>query len=471
MSTEIGSLDFASLQRAYAQGLSPAQLIREVYGRIAARGEDHVWLHLLPEHRVLEKARALEVRRAAGESLPLYGLPYGVKDNIDVAGLPTTAGCDAFTYVAERSAAVVARLEAAGALLLGKQNLDQFATGLVGIRTVGGHCRNALDARYIPGGSSSGSAVAVAAGLTSFSIGSDTGGSGRVPAALNNIVGLKPAPGRVSSRGFVYCNRSFDVPPVFALTVPDAHAVLEVIAGFDGEDAYSDADAPIGDLSLDLAQAAAPFRFAVPRAEQLEFFGDEAARAQFDAALAHLHALGGESVAIDFSPFLEAGRLVFNSALVAERWVSYGVVAESHADRVHPAVLQALRAAGRYSAADAHRAQYRLRELRRETRDLLAGVDVLVTPTAGTIYRVDEVEAEPITRNANMGYYTYFANPLGLATISVPAGLRPDGLAFGLSISAPDYAERRVGELAARFHARIGGTLGATAVRLEDVGR
>jgi len=470
MSTEIGSLDFASLKRAYAQGLSPAQLVREVYQRIATRGEDHVWLHLLPEEVVLEKARALEARRAAGESLPLYGLPYGVKDNIDVAGLPTSAGCDAFAYLAKRDAAVVERLEAAGALLLGKQNLDQFATGLVGIRTVGGHCRNALDARYIPGGSSSGSAVAVAAGLASFSIGSDTGGSGRVPAALNNIVGLKPAPGRVSSRGFVYCNRSFDVPPVFALTVPDAYTVLEVIAGFDEEDAYSDPRAPTGDLSIG-GESPAAFRFAVPRDDQLEFFGDAQARAQFEAALGHLRALGGEAVSIDFSPFLEAGRLVFNSALVAERWVSYGAVAQAHADRVHPAVLQALRAAGGYSAADAHRAYYRLRELQRETRSLLADVDVLVTPTAGTIYLVDEVGAEPIARNANMGYYTYFANPLGLSTISVPAGLRPDGLAFGISISAPDYTEQRIGYLAARFHARIGGTLGATAARLADSGR
>lgn len=450
-STDGVALDIATLNAAYAtQRLTPGALVDVVYRRIARRGDDKVWLHLRPQADVLADARALEARRARGDALPLYGLPFGVKDNIDVAGLPTTAGCAPFGYVANRSATVVERLQAAGALLLGKQNMDQFATGLVGTRTTTGHCANAIDARYVPGGSSSGSAVAVAAGLTTFSIGSDTGGSGRVPAACNGIVGLKPTPGLVSTRGFLYCNRSFDVPPVFVLNVADAYRVLDVLAGPDAEDPYS-RSAP-----ATITQPLQPgWRFAVPRPDQLEFFGDEAMRAQFDVALGHLQTLGGRPLAIDFAPFLEAGRMVFNSPLIAERWLTYGAAVEQHPEQVHPAVRQALSAARQYSAADAFATLYRLQALQRKVAHVFTQADVLVTPTIGRLPTCAEVEADPMGANTRMGYYTYFANPLHLAAISVPGGQRHDGLPCGISIAGPAFSEALIGTVAAALEQRV----------------
>ncbi|MES2582139.1 MAG: allophanate hydrolase [Pseudomonadota bacterium] len=446
------TLDIATLTQAYAgQSFDPVQLVEEIYRRTALRGDDRVWLHLRPKAHVLEQARALVARRARGEHLPLYGLPYGVKDNIDVAGLPTTAGCEALRRVPTRSATVVEKLDAAGALLLGKQNMDQFATGLVGIRTTTGHCHNVVDPAYVPGGSSSGSAVAVAAGLCTFSIGSDTGGSGRVPAACNGIVGLKPTPGVVSSRGFLYCNRSFDVPPVFALSVADAYTVLDVLVGVDAEDPYS-RPAP---HALAPNPLPAHWRFAIPRSDQLEFFGDTAMRAQFIRALGHLKALGGEAVEIDFAPFLEAGRLVFNSALVSERWLTYGAVIQSHPESVHPVVRTAIANANQYSAADTFATLYRLQALQRVVERTLARVDVLITPTIGRLPTCAEVEADPVNANAQMGYYTYFANPLQLAAISVPAGERDDGLPFGLGILAPAFGEAVVGAVASALESHM----------------
>lgn len=451
------SFDFATLALAYRNGLTPQALIDEVYRRLARNPADHVWTHVVPHADALAQVQRLTERARAGAALPLYGLPFGVKDNIDVAGLPTSAACASFAYTATRTAAVVERLQAAGAILIGKQNMDQFATGLVGIRAPHGYCRNPFDRRYIPGGSSSGSAVAVSSGQVSFSIGSDTGGSGRVPAALNNIIGLKPTPGLVSSYGFLYCNRSFDVPPVFALTTEDAYAVLGVIEGHDARDIYSVA-APRTVPQQALPQA---FRFGLPAARHLTFFGDQLAEAQFARAVEHLRALGGEPVEIDFQPFLDAGKLVFNSPFIAERWLTYGATVESDAADVHPAVRQAILASQQYSAADTFAALYRLEEYKQLAWRELDKVDVLVVPTCGTIYRCDEVEADPMQRNTNLGYYTYFANPLSLCAISTPAGLRPDGLPFGVSFLAKPFEDARLFAYSRALHAATGGTLGA----------
>ena len=435
-------LDAATLLAGYrTRAFTPSAIVEEVYRRIAARGEDGVWLHLQPKAAVLQRAAALEAR--GPEGLSLFGLPCGIKDNIDVAGQPTSAGCEPFRYVPQRSATVVEKLERAGALLLGKQNLDQFATGLVGIRCTGPFCRNAIDPRYVPGGSSSGSAVAVAAGLTTFSIGSDTGGSGRVPAAYNGIVGLKPTPGLVSTRGFVHCNRSFDVPSVFARNIDDAYAVLECLAGHDPEDAFSEA-APAARPETSLQRG---FRFAVPRAAQLELFGDALTGRMFARVLQKLQQLGGEPVEIDFAPFLEAGRLVFQSALIAERWLSYGPTIERHPDAIHPAVRQAISQARQYSASDAWQVSYRLRALQLTTRAALREL-CLVTPTIGTLYTIDQVEADPFELNTRMGYYTYFANPLRMSAVSVPFETRPDGLPFGVSLAADSFNEPKLRALA-----------------------
>lgn len=448
------SFDFTSLAAAYRAGVTPSAIVGEVFRRIRAGRDRHVWTWLQPEDTVLEQARHLEQALRDGKSLPLFGLPFGVKDNIDVAGLPTSAGCTSFTYQATRTARVVAQLQEAGAILIGKQNMDQFATGLVGIRSPAGYCRNAFDPDYIPGGSSSGSAVAVASGHVSFAIGSDTGGSGRVPAALNNIVGLKPTPGRVSTDGFLYCNRSFDVAPVFALTTEDAYSVLAAIEEPDQSGIHGSGDQP------DALPAA--FRFGVPAGSQLTFFGDRQAQQRFDAALEHLATLGGTPVVIDFTPFLEAGRLVFNSALVAERWVTYGHAAQASDPHVHPAVAQAIQAAQAYSAADAFQAQYRLLDYQRQVAAAFKRIDILVTPTAGTIYRCDAVEADPISLNTNLGYYTYFANPLRLSAISVPAGLREDGLPFGVCLFGRPYADGQLRPIARALQKAAGSMLGAT---------
>lgn len=459
------SLDFQSLADAYANGaITPASLVDEIYRRLAQRAGDHVWTYVVAHDTARAAAQRIERARRDGASLPLYGIPFGVKDNIDVAGLPTTAGCPAFGYIAERSAPLVARLEAAGAILIGKQNMDHFATGLVGIRSLTGYCRNAFDERYIPGGSSSGSAVAVATGQAAFSIGSDTGGSGRVPAALNNVVGLKPTPGAIETEGMLYCNRSFDVPPVFALTVADAGRVFDILTRQDAPaDGAPGRARPEDTDTTDGSQTA--FRFGIPGDSALRFFGDRDAETHYRAVVGMLENLGGEAVRIDYAPFAEAGSLVFGSALVAERWITYGEFTTTHRDDVHPAVHDAIVAARKYDAADAFRALYRQQTLMDHAVRVFDDIDVLALPTAGTIYRCEEVEREPVSLNANMGYYTYFANPLGLAAISVPAGFTARHMPFGLSLVGPAETEKALLSLAARIERQVAGPLGATGLR------
>jgi allophanate hydrolase len=453
------SLDFTSLRAAYASGqLRPAQVVAEVYRRIAARGEDHVWTCLLPEQAAMQCAAQIEARGAA--ALPLFGLPFSVKDNIHVEGLPTTAACPGFTRVATTTATCVKKALEAGAILIGKNNMDQFATGLVGIRSPAGYCRNPFDERYIPGGSSSGSAVAVAAGLVSFSLGSDTGGSGRVPAALNNIVGLKPTIGSVSTAGLLYCNRSFDCVPVFALTCDDAWEVFRALRGADAGDPFS------RDLPGDEQPAPERFRFGAPAGSDLEFFGDANAQQQFEHALHVLCGIGGEPAELDYSPFREAGQAVFGGPMLAERLVDYGEFVAAHPAAVHPVVGAIIDSARHYTAVQAFQELHRLQALRRAARGALRGVEVLVVPTAGTIYRCDQVEADPVRLNANMGRYTYFVNPLDLCALAVPAGLRADGLPFGICLIGPAGDDAMLWQIGRRFHAATGGALGATGTRL-----
>ena len=443
------SLRATTLRTAYRRGeLDPVDVVDEVLRRMAARGDDHVWVQTVGPAALRAQALALHERRADIDSLPLYGLPFGVKDNVDVAGLPTTCGCAGFGRNPGASATAVQRAVDAGALFVGKQTLDQFATGLNGTRTIGGHCLNVFDPNVIPGGSSSGSGVAVAAGLVSFSLGSDTGGSGRVPAAMNNIVGLRPTVGLVSSRGLVYNNPQFDCIPVFAHGVEDAYQVLEALAAFDALDPTSRPDAD--QIALD-APPVAHFRFAIP--DQLAWFGDTQSPACFAQAVQRLQALGGELCEIDFSTFIEAGALIFDSAFVAERAASYGEVLERLPDALVPPVAGILRRALQYTAVDAFRAQYRLRELQHRFASQLAGIDVVVTPTVARPFRVDELLASPIERNAEVGHYTYGVGPLDLCALALPAGLRPDGLPFGISLVGRAGADGWLRSLGRRFEA------------------
>jgi allophanate hydrolase len=440
------TLAISELLEAYrARRFKVSELLTAVLERIEHTPERHVWIARLPREDVLAYAKALDAKPP--ESMPLYGVPFAIKDNIDLAGLPTTAGCPDYAYSPGESSFVVKRLIAAGAVPLGKTNLDQFATGLVGTRSPYGACRNAFDETYVSGGSSSGSAVAVASGLVSFSLGTDTAGSGRVPAAFNNIIGLKPTCGHMSTSGVVPACRSIDCVSIFALTADDAARVLGVAGGYDAADVYSRQAPPSAN-----AGSATSFRFGVPRLDQLEFFGDTDYARLFNEAVARIESLGGQRVEIDFAPFRAAAKLLYEGAFIAERYVAVGEFIERHPESVHPVVRQLITASRNLSAADAFRSQHRLMEAKRAAMEAWGDIDVLVTPTTGTIYRIADVDADPIRLNANLGYYTNFVNFLDLAAVAVPAGFRTDGMPFGLTLVGRAWTEARLLSLAERIH-------------------
>lgn len=452
------SLDLTTLSAAYAQGrLSPVAVARDIGAAMVALNDNPVWIHRVPLADIEIKARELEVRRAAGETLPLYGIPFAVKDNIDVAGCPTTAACPAYRYVPDQTAPAVQRLLDAGALLIGKTNLDQFATGLVGTRSPYGACRNAFNADYISGGSSSGSAVAVAAGLVSFALGTDTAGSGRVPAGFNNIVGLKPTPGVVSTRGVMPACRSLDCVSVFALTCEDATRVFDVMFARDADDIYARTD-----TTAARSFSAAAFRCGVPAAPQLEFFGDETARAAFAQSLATLREIGAEPVEIDFRPFAEAARLLYDGPWVAERYAAIQPFMETHADDVYPVTRQVIESARKWNAVDTFKAFYRLRELKRRCDEQWRKMDVLLVPTSGTIYTHRQIAEAPVARNTDLGYYTNFVNFLDLCALAVPGAFRADGLPAGITLIAAANSDHALAAIGSRFHRASGVLLGAT---------
>lgn len=466
------SLDFAGLSSAYRDGsLSPAQLVEMIFRRdeeLVRRGRAKgVWITRLSFAQVQDQVRELEARRAAAadpaRELPLYGLPFAVKDNIDCAGVPTTAGCPDYAYLPEQDAVVVAKLKAAGAILIGKTNLDQFATGLVGVRSPYGACGNAFHPDYVSGGSSAGSAVAVALGLASFALGTDTAGSGRVPAAFNNIVGLKPTRGYLSNRGVVPACRTLDCISIFALTCEDAARVLSAAGGFDPADSYSRRP------PATTRKTGGAFRFGVPRPDQLEFFGDDEVRRLFRRSVQRLTEIGGIAAEFDFTPFRETAQLLYGGPWVAERLAAIRSFYQSSRGALDPAVGAILDQACSYSAADAFNALYRLEELKRAIEPVWNEIDVLVTPTAPTIYTIKAVQADPLVLNQNLGYYTNFVNLLDLAAISVPAGFRGDGLPAGVTLAAPAWTEQFLCGLGSRLHRRTVKTLGATGFPPPDV--
>lgn len=445
------SLLISELLRAYRDHrLTPTRMLEALLERASRAAERHIWITRFSRERLLDHARSLEQRSI--EDLPLYGVPFVIKDNIDLAGVPTTAGCAQYSYVPAQSSAVVQRLLDAGAIPVGKANLDQFATGLVGTRSPYGACRNSFNADYIAGGSSSGSAVAVATGLASFALGTDTAGSGRVPAAFNNIVGLKPSLGRLSTRGVVPACRSLDCVSIFALTSEDAARVLEVAEGFDLDDPYS---RRVGDEPVNGR------RFGIPRREQLQFFGDGEYARLFDQAAARIESLGGALVQIDFAPFLDAARLLYEGPWLAERYAGLEDFIKQHASAMHPVTLQVIDAGKSPSAVDAFNAQYQLMSLKRASERVWDDVDVLMTPTTGTIYEIARVHADPIRLNSNLGYYTNFMNLLDLAGVAIPAGFRHDGLPFGVTIIGRAATDHGLLTLAGRLQRALSDRLGA----------
>ena len=424
----------------------PVENVKAAYARIEAVHDNPVWIHLVPKAEALARARELE---AGPRDLPLWGIPFAVKDNIDAAGIPTTSGCPAYTYAPERDATVVRKLKAAGAILIGKTNLDQFATGLVGVRSPYGACRNSVDPRYISGGSSSGSAIAVALGMAGFALGTDTAGSGRVPAAFNNLVGLKPTRGRVSATGVVPACQSLDCVSVFAKTCTEAAVVLAVIEGEDEADPYS------RPIVGELPPVPPRFRFAVPRLVQREFHGDVGYAALFDAAMVRLAAVGGTPVEVDMEPFLAAQALLYGGPWIAERTAQMGAFIAANLDAVLPVIRTIVNSGLQYSAAQAFDAQHKLAALKRQADKVWRDADVLLVPGAPTIYTIEELEREPVELNSRLGRYTNFVNLLDYAAITVPAGFRSDGLPFGITLIGPAWSDLALAELAARFNGEL----------------
>lgn len=440
---------------AHRSGTSPQETVARAFARIRAHNDPAIFITLRNEKDVLAEAKALAAK--GDTSLPLYGVPFAVKDNIDVAGLPTTAACPDFAYTARKDATVLARLRAAGAIPVGKTNLDQFATGLVGVRSPYGVPRNTFNPKIIPGGSSSGSGVAVAAGLVPFSLGTDTAGSGRVPAGLNNIVGLKPSLGAVSTAGLVPACRTLDCPSVFALTVDDAWAAFAAMAGPDIADPYT-RNRPIGALG----PVAPGLRIGVPIKGERVFFGDQVSAKEFEAAIARLEHLGCAVSEIDIEPFYEAARLLYEGPWVAERFLVAQKLIASSPDSLLPVTYQIIIGGSRASAPDAFAAFYKLEDLRRVRDHVFGGIDVLLVPTIPTIYSVDQVLADPVQLNARLGTYTNFVNLLDLAGLALPASMRPDGMPFGVTLLAPGGSDALLASLGRVFHADTRLPMGAT---------
>jgi allophanate hydrolase len=437
--------------------MNPVQTIKCCYARIRELADPGIFISLRAEADAVAEAQTLADERLCG---PLAGVPVAVKDNIDVAGLPTTAACPAFAYQPKTDATVVARLRAAGAIVIGKTNLDQFATGLVGTRTPYPVPRNPLRADLIPGGSSAGSAVAVATGIVPLALGTDTAGSGRVPAMLNNIVGLKPSRGLVSMHGVVPACRTLDCVSIFARSVDDAWAALEAIAGYDDADVYS-RDRNIGALG----SAARSCTLGVPRTDQRLFFGDARAALDYEVALARLKRIGHTLVEIDMASFYETARLLYEGPWVAERYLAAKRVIGNNPDALHPVTREIIGASARLRATDAFEAFYRLEALRRAAADVFTTIDALALPTAPTVYTAEQVNADPIRLNSNLGIYTNFVNLLDLCSVAVPAALHADGTPFGISIIARSGEDALAAAIARHFHTDTGLAPGAPVLR------
>lgn len=457
-------LSIPALRARYLDGsLTPARMVELLHEKMLAEDasvQRNVWIRRLTLDEMRAHAAALDGRDPA--ALPLYGIPFAIKDNIDLAGIPTTAACPEFAYTPQVSATVVQRLIAAGAIPVGKTNLDQFATGLVGVRSPYGACRNSLNPDYVSGGSSAGSAVSVALGLASFSLGTDTAGSGRVPAMFNNLVGLKPSCGRIPATGVVPACRTLDVVSVFALTAADAATVLGAAQGEDALDAYSRNLPPHGHNF----GAASSFRFGIPREADLEFHGNPDGPAQFALAVAHLEALGGTPVEVDLTPFRAVATLLYEGPWVAERYQAIRPFIEAQPQALHPVTRAITEKGAQISAPDTFAALYRLKELERQTRPVWQGIDCLVTPTASTVYTIDAVLADPVRLNSNLGHYTNHVNLLDLAAVAVPTGFMSPamaGMPWGVTLVAPAGQDLPLLTLAARLHARTVPTVGATA--------
>lgn len=445
------NLSINYLQKAYKnKTLTPEQVVEDIVQHCQQYDEHNIWIYRLSREQLQPYLDNLQGKTV--DDLPLYGVPFAIKDNIDLAGITTTAACPAFAYVAQRSAFVVEQLINAGAIPIGKTNMDQFATGLVGTRSPEpwGACKNAFDKAYISGGSSAGSAVSVSLGLVSFSLGTDTAGSGRVPASFNNLVGLKPSKGLLSMSGVVPACRSLDCVSIFALTTDDANAVFEQAAVYDVDDQYARTNS-YANNHRHYGLPAASFSFAVPQEDQLEFFGNESAQKLFEKSVAEMEALGGIKQVVDFGPFLDAAILLYEGPWVAERYVAIEDIITKQPDALLPVIRTIIGSAENKTASAAFKAEYEMQRYRQQAKIILAEFDFLLTPTVGTIYTLDEVEAEPIRLNSNLGYYTNYMNLLDCACVAVPSGFLENGLPWGISLVSTSMQDRKLLSYANRW--------------------
>ena len=452
-------MTISELQQAYRSGdLTPAQLVADIRQRAAQYEDRNIWIYQLSEAELAPYLAALTEKDPA--TAPLWGVPFAVKDNIDLAGIPTTAACEAFAYTPAESAQVVQQLIDAGAIPLGKTNLDQFATGLNGTRSPYGACRNSFDPDYISGGSSAGSAVALALGLVSFSLGTDTAGSGRVPAAFNNLVGLKPSRGLLSASGLVPACRSLDCISIFALNCDDANRVLASAEGYDSRDGFSRHN-PFSNSHRHYGRHTGALTVGVIDADQLKFFADEGYQQAYQQTLAQLQAAGIETVTLDYQPFDEAARLLYEGPWVAERYIATQPLIDDNPEVIHPVVRGIIEQGRTPAATELFRAQYRLEALRQRCQAELARVDCLLTPTAGRLFTQQEMLSEPVRHNSELGYYTNFMNLLDMTAVAVPTAFTGQGLPFGVTLVGECFSDRALLSIANRIQQLIPLPVGA----------
>lgn len=459
--------DIGSFAAMYAAGADPRDVVLQIYDGIAAKDLRPVWIALVPRPQIEAMVDDIIARQEQGCELPLFGVPFAVKDNIDVLGVATTAGCPDFHYLPQTHSFVVRTLIEAGAIPIGKTNLDQFATGLNGTRSPYGVPSCVFDTKYISGGSSSGSAVSVAQNLVPFSLGTDTAGSGRVPAAFNKLVGLKPTRGLISNSGLVRAARSLDCISIFAHTVSDAALVLDIASQYDEHDEFS-RNAPDRDFKEERLPAA--FTFGVPSTDHLEFFGDSESERLFEAAIKTLEQMGGTLVRFDYTPFKQAAELLYTGPWVAERFAAIKDFASNRPTSIHPVVREIILSAQKMGAVDAFEGIYRLANLAREAEAIWRSFDVMVLPTAPTTYTIEEMLADPVRLNSNLGIYTNFVNLMDLSAIAVPAGVKQSGLPFGISFVGRAFNDRAIAAFGRFFMEKQARSHGFETISIAVVG-
>lgn len=457
----IKEMTLKSLRNAYLNGsLTPQSVAEEIRERSSLFSDRNIWIHLL----TLEEQRVWldGLRDKPIEKYPLWGIPFAIKDNIDLAGIPTTSACLEFSYVPEQSAQVVQQLIDAGAIPVGKTNLDQFATGLNGTRSPYGPCRNAFDPDYISGGSSAGSATAVALGFSTFSLGSDTAGSGRVPAGFNNLIGVKPTIGMLSSTGMMPACKSLDCMSIFALTSDDAAAILNIAEGYDERDAYSRPNT-FTNSELSYGKRTGKLRISVLAESQLRFFGCTEYEQAYRTTLETLSAEEGiELIEIDFSPFDEAALLLYEGPWVTERYLACQSIIDNQPEAVHPVVRSIIEKGKEITACEVFEAQYRLTHLKTIALQSLKDVDCLLTPTAGRHFTISELLEEPIRHNSELGYYTNFMNLFDMAAVSVPVCITESQKPFGITLSNTKWTDRSLLSIANRLEQLFPTPIGAS---------